>query len=287
MVLEVKSLKKSFKKNIFSEKKVILEDISFSISKKVTTGFLGANGSGKTTTLKCIFNFIPVDFGEVSFFDGKPLSKSVLKKIGFLPEHPYFYDYLTGEELLLFYGQISTSLKRADLKSRIRSLLKTLGLYGAKDQKVKTYSKGMLQKIGVAQAIIHEPEFVILDEPMAGMDPDSRMQVGDLIKNLALQGTTVFFSSHLLYDVEKLCENLVILKKGKVAYQGSVQNLLDHIEGQRQITYLDPDKNTKNKVIVNSLSDCQTEIDQLRKRKCHILDVQLDKKSLEKAFTSL
>ncbi len=295
-VLEVRGLKKSFKDKLFSlekeiekgfksfEKKV-LEQIDFSISKAGTTGFLGANGSGKTTTLQCILGLIPFDSGDVSFFDGQPLSQSILKKIGFLPEQPYFYDYLTGEELLIFYGQLSSSLKLSDLKSKARSLLKKLGLYSAKDRKIRTYSKGMLQKVGIAQALIHNPEFVILDEPMAGLDPDSRLYVGELIQNRVKQGTTVFFSSHLLYDVEKLCQDLVVLKKGKVAYSGSVQNLLDRIKTSRQIVYIEKEK--KNTVFVEDLADCQREIDRLRKNSCIILDVQLDKKNLEQAFAQI
>ena len=286
-ILTVKNLKKTFKESVFSKKKQVLEKIDFSVSKNITTGFLGTNGSGKTTTLKCLLGLIPTDSGEVSFFGGEPLSQSVLKKIGFLPEQPYFYDYLTGEELLFFYGQLSTSLKRVDLKSRIDHLLGKLGISGARDRKIKYYSKGMLQKIGLAQALIHDPDLVILDEPMAGLDPDSRMYVGELLQDLARQGKTIFFSSHLLYDVERLCTDIIILKDGKVAYCGPVQKLLDRIEGHRQIIYMDKDKNEKRTVFTKSLIDCQKEIDRLRKRNCDILDVQLDKRSLEQAFVKI
>ena len=284
-LLEVKNLKKSFKESFFSNEKKVLVDINFSISKAVTTGFLGTNGSGKTTTLKCLLGLMPINAGKVSFFDGRPLSLSVLKKVGFLPEQPYFYDYLTGEELLIFYGRLSCSLKLADLKSKARGLLKKLGIYNAKDRKIKTYSKGMLQKVGLAQALIHDPEFVILDEPMAGLDPDSRLYVGELMQSLAEQGKTVFFSSHLLYDVEKLCKNLVVLKSGKVAYSGSVQGLLDRIKGRRQIVYLEQDQ--RRVVFSDSLEQCQRTIDRLRNRGCVILDVQLDNKSLEQAFVQI
>ena len=125
-ILAVKNLKKTFKENVFSTEKKVLEKIDFSISTNVTTGFLGTNGSGKTTTLKCLLGLIPIDSGEISFFDGQALSKPVLRKIGFLPEQPYFYDYLTGEELLLFYGQLSTSLKRVDLKSKVEESIEAV-----------------------------------------------------------------------------------------------------------------------------------------------------------------
>ncbi len=284
-VLEVKNLKKRFKESLFSSEKKVLHQIDFSVSETTATGFLGANGSGKTTTLKCVLGLIPINSGEISFFTGKPLSRPVLKKIGFLPEQPYFYDYLTGEELLLFYGRLSASLTFTDLKSRARDLLKKLGIYEAKDRKIRTYSKGMLQKVGMAQALIHDPELVILDEPMAGLDPDSRVYVGELIQSLVKQGKTIFFSSHLLYDVERLCSNLVVLKEGRVAYAGSVQGLLDRIKGRRQIIYAEKDQ--KHTVFADSLEECQREIDRLRKQSCVILDVQLDKKSLEQAFVKI
>ena len=284
-LLEVKNLQKNFKEGLFSVEKKVLNQISFSIPKAMATGFLGANGSGKTTTLKCLLGLIPFNAGEVSFFDGRSLCRNVLKKVGFLPEQPYFYDYLTGEELLIFYGRLSTSLTLSDLKSKARSLLKKLDIYEAKDRKIRTYSKGMLQKVGIAQALIHNPELVILDEPMAGLDPDSRLYVGELIQSLVGQGTTVFFSSHLLYDVERLCKNLVVLNKGKVAYAGSVQKLLDRIKGRRQIVYME--KHQKRTIFAESLEDCQREIDQLRKKSCVILEVQLDKKSLEQVFVQI
>ena len=286
-VLEVKGLKKSFKKHSFSQAKKVLNQISFSIQSNTTTGFLGTNGSGKTTTLKCVLGLLPIDEGKVSFFEGSPLSQSVLKRVGFLPEQPYFYDYLTGEELLMFYGRLSTSMKTADLRSRSRSLLKKLDLYFAKDQTIKTYSKGMLQKIGLAQALIHQPDFIILDEPMAGLDPDGRRYVGELIQDMTKrEGTAIFFSSHLLHDVERLCHDVVILKEGKVLYQGPIQNLLDDMGvGRREILYLQNAK--KQSLYVNSLQKCQQEIDQLRKQGCEILQVHVDQRGLEHIFVQM
>ena len=286
-VLEVKNFKKSFKTGFFSKAgKTVLNDVSFSIPKAVATGFVGANGSGKTTTLKCVLSLLPVDSGKVRFFEGQPLSQPLLKKIGFLPEQPYFYDYLTGEELLLFYGRLSTDAPLAQLKIRAGDLLKKLGIYSAKDRKIKTYSKGMLQKVGIAQALIHHPELVILDEPMAGLDPDSRLCVGELIQDLTRQqGLTVFFSSHLLYDVEKLCRDIVVLKNSKVVYSGSVESLLNCMKSRRQIVFLEKDK--KKTISTNSLEQAQHTIDQLRKKSFTILEVQLDKKNLEQAFREI
>ena len=218
-VLQVQDLEKSFKKSVFSKEQKILQDLSFSLFKGEVTGFLGANGSGKTTALKCILGLMSYDKGEICFFEedsrvaGRfcPLSRSVLKRVGFLPEEPCFYDYLTAEELLIFYGRLSSSLKTADLKCKIEHWLKKLGIYGAKDQKIRTFSKGMLRKVGLIQAFMLEPELLILDEPLAGLDPDSREQASHLIQDHAQSGGTVFFSSHLLVDVRKICDKLVTL----------------------------------------------------------------------------
>ena len=286
-VLQIEKLKKTFKKDWPSSVKTeVLKGLSFSIQKGVVTGFLGTNGSGKTTTMKCVLGLIPFEGGKVSFFDNQSLCADVLKKIGFLPEQPYFYDYLTGEELLVFYGRLSVSTSVAELKSRARALLKKLDLYHAKDRKIRNYSKGMLQKVGLAQALIHEPEFVILDEPMAGLDPDGRLCVAELIQELSKKGTTVFFSSHLLYDVERLCSDLVVLKGGQSVYSGSVQKLLDQMKGQqREIVYWE--KGKEYSLHVKTLQQCQEQLDSLRKRGCDIVKVGVDKKTLEQAFVEI
>ena len=286
-VLKVEKLKKTFKKDWPSSVKTeVLKGLDFSIQKGVVTGFLGTNGSGKTTTMKCALGLIPFEGGKVSFFDNQALCADVLKKIGFLPEQPYFYDFLTGEELLIFYGHLSVSFSTAELKSRARALLKKLDLYHAKDRRIRNYSKGMLQKVGLAQALIHEPEFVILDEPMAGLDPDGRLCVAELIQELSKKGTTVFFSSHLLYDVERLCSHLVVLKNGQAVYSGLVQELLDQMKGhQREIVYVDEGK--EKTMYVDTLQQCQEELDHLRKKGCNIIKVGLDQKNLEQAFVEI
>ena len=265
VVLKVCDLEKSFKTSWFSKKKTVLHGLSFSLLKGEVTGFLGPNGSGKTTALKCILGLMPYDKGEVSFFpqvrggqklnhkgtahqgESHPqdeqksfwgklclpqgfcyrggfrnrgeqglLSKAILRRVGFLPEEPCFYNYLTAEELLIFYGQLFSTLKKADLKIRLRKWLKKLDIDWAKDQKIKTFSKGMGRKLGLAQALMFEPELLILDEPLAGLDPDSREQVCQIIKNHAkLLGGAVFFSSHLLYDIKKTCDKVISLKNQK------------------------------------------------------------------------
>lgn len=217
--LKVEGLRKKFRRSLFSETEV-LKGIHFSIPQGSITGFLGGNGSGKTTTMKCVLNLLRADEGKVSFFGDQTLSATI-SSIGFLPENAYFYDYLTGSEFLSFYGELS-GLSRKDIKIRARQLLEQLGLFFAKDRKLRFYSKGMLQKIGLAQALIHRPRLVILDEPMSGLDPDARHTVSEILRMTAKDGASIFFSSHLLFDAERLCDRLVVLKDGKTYFEGTL-----------------------------------------------------------------
>lgn len=225
-VLKVSNLKKSFSKGFIPKKSQVLHGVNFDLKPGSITGFLGANGAGKTTTMKCLLGLIFFDQGEIEYFGQPGLTNKARSKIGFLPEKPYFYDYLTGTEFLSFHGGLA-GLSRQEIKMRSEELLKRVDLFQAKDKRLRQYSKGMLQKIGIAQALIHRPEFVILDEPMSGLDPDGRHYLSEIIKETSRQGTTVFFSSHLIPDVERLCENLVILSQGRVIFEGQTKKLLD------------------------------------------------------------
>ncbi|MCB0393396.1 MAG: ABC transporter ATP-binding protein [Bdellovibrionales bacterium] len=223
--LYVNQLRKSFSKG-WRDRTTVLNDVNFGVEGGKITGFLGANGAGKTTTIKCLFNLINRDSGQIDFFGKGEFTPEVAKSVGFLPERPYFYDHLTGREFLSFYGNLSKKWKSRDLNDRIVSLLKKVDLTAAADRPLRSYSKGMLQRIGISQAILNHPKLVVLDEPMAGLDPDGRFKLSGIIKEIAQSGTTVFFSSHLLHDVEVLCENLVILKDGGVAFQGKTNEFL-------------------------------------------------------------
>ncbi len=235
-VLKVVDLKKSYRTGFFLTSTEVLKGVSFELEPGTITGFLGGNGAGKTTTMKCLLGLCFPDSGQIEYF-GKPgMSSEVKSKIGFLPERPYFYDYLTGEEFLLFYGQLSTNLSRSALKSRISDLLKRVDLSHAKSRLLRGYSKGMLQKVGLAQALIHDPEFVILDEPMSGLDPDGRHSMAQLIEETARQGRSVFFSSHLLHDAQQLCKNLVILAGGQVVYEGATESFLLDMDSGIEVT---------------------------------------------------
>ena len=284
-VVKVEGLHKSFKKGFIPRRQEVLKGVDFTVQSGVITGFLGANGAGKTTTMKSMLGLAFPDKGQITFFDGQPISPDVKRRIGFLPEHPYFYNYLTGLEFLRFYGELSTKLKRADLKSRSEMLLKKVDLMHAKDKKLKDYSKGMLQKIGVAQALVHDPEFIILDEPMSGLDPDGRYYLAEIIRETAKSGKAVFFSSHHLLDAERLCENLVILRDGKVIYEGGTEKLLLSMGHTSSITYLDHE--VKKTVNAESLEETQSALDKLRSDGAQIFEVRQERASLEEAFVKV
>jgi ABC-2 type transport system ATP-binding protein len=225
--LEIKNLKKSFLSNFFIRRYRILKSISISAERGEIYGFLGPNGAGKTTTIKCVLGLITPDDGECLVY-GKP-SHSIegRRKVGFLPEQPYFYDYLTAEELLLFTGRLF-SLPRKQIQARSGELIELVGLKGAGDLKLRKYSKGMIQRIGLAQALIHNPEFLILDEPFSGLDPIGRKELRDIILSLKQAGKTVFFSSHILQDMEMMVDKVGIILEGEIVKEGKLSELISH-----------------------------------------------------------
>ena len=286
IVLSVRNLKKSFRKGALRKKPVdALKGISFEIPAGTVTGFLGANGAGKTTTIKCLLNLAFADEGEFLYFGSPTLTAEAKARIGFLPERPYFYEYLTGREFLRFYGELSADLKANDLKDRVSKLLKRVGLEHAGDRALRSYSKGMLQRIGIAQALINEPAFIILDEPMTGLDPDGRFEVREIIRETASQGTAVFFSSHLLPDAEQLCERLVILKLGELVFQGPMTEILGRFETGYQLTTSQNGKRVVSSV--PSSEALQAAIDQQRKTGAQVLEVKPSRLSLEEAFVKI
>jgi len=204
-----------------------LAGLSLSVRKGEIYGFMGPNGAGKTTTLKILMGLITATGGHAEML-GKPAGDiQTRRRVGFLPESPYFYDYLTAEEFLRFYGHLA-GMSRGDLRRRVDHLLELVGLTEARTRQLRKFSKGMLQRIGLAQALIHDPELVILDEPMSGLDPIGRKQVRDLILSLRDQGKTVFFSTHIIPDVEMICDRVGIVVKGKLLASGRVDELMSH-----------------------------------------------------------
>jgi len=205
--------------------KTALEGFTLTVEPGEVFGFLGPNGAGKSTAIKLLLNFIRPDAGELTI-KGRPVQESAVRRgIGYLPENPCFYDHLTAAELLRFGGRAS-GLDRATINKRTDELLTRLNLVNVKHQPIRTYSKGMTQRIGLALALIHDPEILILDEPMSGLDPLGRRLVADLIMELRKAGKTVFFSSHIMSDIEELCDRIGIIHKGILLFSGPLQEFV-------------------------------------------------------------
>lgn len=207
----------------------ILDDISFDVKKWNVFGFIGANGAGKTTTLKIILWILEPTEGEIKIFWKNPSEQVVQKKIGFMPEQTYFYKFLTGEEFL-DYSASFYKISKDILKKRKEEVLKKVGLFDARKKKLSTYSKWMLQRIGIAQAIVHDPEIIFLDEPMSGLDPIGRVMIKNIILELKNQGKTIFFNSHILSDVEVLCDEFAIIHKWKIRAKMPINELKNSLE---------------------------------------------------------
>lgn len=284
-VLSVRNLKKSFRKSLSGKPVQALKGVSFDVKAGSITGFLGANGAGKTTTIKCLLGLALPDSGEVHFFGSPDLTSESKRRIGFLPERPYFYEYLSGREFLKFYGQLSTDIKASDLKERVDGLLKRVGLEHAGDRPLRSYSKGMLQRVGIAQALVHKPDFIILDEPMTGLDPDGRFEVREIIRETASEGTAVFFSSHLLPDAEQLCERLVILKTGDLVFQGPMRDLLTQVDNGFEVV---ASKDGKLETMqIKGMQELQDEIDRRRSERSNIVEIKPVRLTLEEAFVKI
>ncbi|HSL06003.1 MAG TPA: ABC transporter ATP-binding protein [Nitrospiraceae bacterium] len=209
----------------------VLSDVSLSVGQGEIFGFLGHNGAGKTTTMKILLGLLGATGGRIELLGAPATDVAVHARIGYLPESPYFYDYLTAEEFLCFYGRLA-GLSRETVRQRTPQLLECVGLTEARDRQLRKFSKGMLQRIGLAQAIIHDPELVILDEPMSGLDPIGRKEVRDLILSLRDQGKTIFFSTHIVSDVEMICDRVGILAKGRMLASGRIEDLVNEHEAQ-------------------------------------------------------
>ncbi len=226
-IVTIDHLSKIFKVGFWGRRVTAVDELSLDVQRGEVYGFLGPNGAGKTTTIKMLMGLIYPSSGTARLF-GRPVGDQTAKvKVGFLPESPYFYDYLTSREFLRFYGHLF-GLLGATLEKRIDELLELVSMTHARDLQLRKFSKGMLQRVGIAQALINDPELVILDEPMSGLDPIGRKEVRDLIVRLKESGKTVMFSSHILHDAELLCDRVAMIMKGKLVACGQVSELIDH-----------------------------------------------------------
>jgi len=235
--IEILGLEKTYSVGFWRKRpKRALHPLHLAIEDGEIFGFLGPNGAGKTTTLKMLMGLVFPSGGGARIL-GMDLDDPRMKaQIGFLPEQPYFYDYLTARELLTYYGQLS-GVDSRQLPRKVDSTLERVGLRDATDVQLRKFSKGMLQRAGIAQAILHDPKVVFLDEPMSGLDPMGRREVRSLIEQLKAEGKTVFFSTHILSDAEALCDRVAVINLGQLRGVGAVAELTSGVRGKVEIVW--------------------------------------------------
>jgi ABC-2 type transport system ATP-binding protein len=235
--IEIEGLEKSYKTGFFGNKlKQGLKPLTLSVEEGEVFGCLGPNGAGKTTTLKLLLGLVFPTGGTARIL-GRELGDIEAKRsIGFLPEQPYFYDHLTPLELLDYYAKLS-GVDSRERKSKVERALARVGMSDSGRTQLRKFSKGMLQRVGIAQAIVHDPKLVLLDEPMSGLDPIGRREVRDLVQELNEEGNTVFFSTHILSDAETLCDRVAVLNKGELKGVGVVADLLREVSGDAEVVW--------------------------------------------------
>ena len=235
--IEILGLKKTYSVGFWHKQpKQALKPLHLSVEQGEIFGFLGPNGAGKTTTLKLLMGLIFPSGGSARILGLDLNDPRVKAQIGFLPEQPYFYDYLTAAELLEYYGRLSGVPAKA-CRSKVQDVLSKVGLPDVGGLQLRKFSKGMLQRVGIAQAILHDPKVVFLDEPMSGLDPMGRREVRDLIEQLKKEGKTVFFSTHILSDAEALCDRVAIIHLGELRGVGVVADLTSSMHGQVELIW--------------------------------------------------
>ncbi|MEK6278738.1 MAG: ABC transporter ATP-binding protein [Acidobacteriota bacterium] len=304
-VVEINNLTKDYEVGFWRKRKVrALDHLTLTVNQGEIFGFLGANGAGKTTTLKLLMTLIFPSAGSARILGHDISDVSMHSRIGYLPENPYFYDYLSALEFLNFCGQIF-GFSKAERNTRARELLSRVRLDESKwNTQLRKFSKGMLQRVGLAQALINDPEVVFLDEPMSGLDPIGRREVRDLVAGLRHDGKTVFMCSHILYDIEVLCDRVAILKDGRLAHVGYLEELRKQVVGQDLLEIIVtateaealqqhlPLNNTFQinvtpaglRIEVNEERDVDSVIAALRKAGGKLVSVQPVRQSLEQLF---
>ena len=235
--IEVINLEKTYAVGFWRKRpRVALRPLNLAVNEGEVFGFLGPNGAGKTTTLKLLMGLVYPTGGSARILGMEISDPRVKAQIGFLPEQPYFYDYLTARELLAYYAHLS-GVPAKECSSRIERVLQLVGLPDAANVQLRKFSKGMLQRVGIAQAVLHDPKVVFLDEPMSGLDPMGRREVRDLMAQLKQQGKTVFFSTHILADAEALCDRVAIIHQGELRGVGAVADLTSSVQGKIELVW--------------------------------------------------
>lgn len=297
--LEINDVSQSFRTGFWLRRAEILKNISIQVPRGSVYGFLGANGAGKTTLIHLIVGIRRPISGNVAISGHEAHTPESRSRVGYLPERPYFSDFLTGEQTLRYFASLS-GMSDAEIKSRIPEVLKVVGMSHASKVELKRYSKGMLQRIGIAQAIIHDPEFLVFDEPMSGLDPVGRKDIRELILNLAQEGRTIFFSSHVIPDVEAICNQVALIQRGKLIGAGPINELLGRDAIRIEISFAEIGLERARKIQclgeITELPDClravandkvtaNQAIGELMQAGAAILNVQPIRPSLESFFS--
>lgn len=303
-VIQISGLTKDYEVGFLKKRRVrALDDLSLSVQRGEIFGFLGPNGAGKTTTLKLLMRLIFPTAGTAHIL-GQPIdSVATRSRIGYLPENPYFYDYLSGRELLEYTGALF-SLARPRARDRAAELLELVGLGGEPaDRQLRKYSKGMLQRIGIAQALVNDPEVVFMDEPMSGLDPIGRREVRDLLLALRARSKTVFFSSHILSDVEALCDRCAVMTRGRLLHCGTMEQLTMQDDASLEIVALGADLSALDarraaipslqtatstpsgiQIIIKDPADIEQTLALIRQCNGHLVSINPKRRTLEELF---
>ena len=295
--IEILGLEKIYKVGFWHKQpRRALHPLHLTVEDGEIFGFLGPNGAGKTTTLKMLMGLVFPTAGTARILGRDWTEPEVKAQIGFLPEQPYFYDYLTAHELLGYYGQLS-GVPAKERNRRVDEVLTRVGLTDVKGVQLRKFSKGMLQRAGIAQAILHDPKVVFFDEPMSGLDPLGRREVRDLMEQLKHEGKTVFFSTHILSDAEALCDRVAIIHKGELRGVGAVEDLTAGVQGKVEVVWqgtqipasmkaLGADCHISGDTVRAVLPDKQQDaaIDALRRERLRLIAITPLRTSLEAYF---
>ncbi|MDL1957283.1 MAG: ABC transporter ATP-binding protein [Candidatus Desulfofervidus auxilii] len=285
-IIQVEHLTKEFKKrqHFKIQNLKAVDNISFSVEKEVF-GFIGPNGAGKSTTIKLIMGLLKPTSGTISVFGQSVDNVFIKKKIGFLPENPYIYTNLTAYEFLHFCGN-AYGFSEKEINKKIDYLLELVDLKPYKKSIISSFSKGMIQRLLIAHTLINDPKLIILDEPMSGLDPLGRNMVSEVIERLKEEGKTVFYSSHILHDVEKFSDRVAVIVKGKIKLMDRVENIVSSFISEYVIIYRKPGSEGVNTTKIKK-EKLWEKLDSLKKEKFEIIQVEPYRVSLEDIFVKL